>query len=537
MSDRTLLALMLLATSLLFLIGLGRGTLWDQDEAKYTQVAREILQTGDPITLHVNGAPWFVHPPLYMWLQALVGRVWGFNEFTARLWSAIFGVIGVLVTVQLGRALFGPRTGLLAGMILATSFQYFAQSRLAIFDGVLVTFMLLAFYAFLRAVREGRPHLLVWAGVWAGLGTLTKGPIALLLPGLVGAAFLLLRRDHYNWRRLRWFPALLAYALLATPWYLVEWVRHGWPFVQTVFGYYTFNRFFGVVEGQAGPWWYYGPVLILGLFPWTAFVMAALVSHVRRTVHEGSLLVVLWCGLTVIFYSLAGTKLPNYVLPLYPWAALGTAAMWDRLLAGDRAMTRYLSAAWVCTALALLAFAVEIVLFARMVYPVQFAALARHLFGVGVGLTAWLLGAGTLYALRRHTASLAVLTATGVVLAGVLIGRTLPLVEAHRPIKAVAAAIRPELRPGTTLAAVNLWAQQTLLFYTDHPVVWLGDAGQLRRVLCDHERVVVVTRSGEHEQLMRDVALPPEMSMRLLVAKGDLTASLKEGTVNCSGTP
>lgn len=534
-NERVALVLILVGAAVLFLAGLGQSTLWDQDEAKYTQIAREILQTGDPITLHVNGAPWFVHPPFYMWLQALVGRVWGFNEFTARLWSAIFGVVGVLATMLLGRLLFGPRTGLLAGMVLATSFQYFAQSRLAIFDGVLVAFMLLTFYTFLRAVREGRSRTLIWSGVWAGLGTLTKGPIALLLPGLVGGAFLLLRRGRYNWRRLPWLLALAVYALLATPWYVVEWIRHGWPFVQSVIGYYTFNRFFGVVEGQAGPWWYYGPVLILGTFPWTAFVVAALVYHARRTMHDGSLLVVLWCGLTVVFYSLAGTKLPNYVLPLYPWAAMGTAAMWDRFFVADRSVPRYLSAAWICTGAVLVAFAVEIVLFARMVYPAQFAVLARHLFRVGVGLTAWLLVAGVLYALRRYAASLAALTATGVLLAGVLIGRTLPLVEAHRPIKAVAAAISSELHPGTTLAAVNLWAQQTLLFYANHPVVWLGDAGGLRRLLCEQERVIVVTRTVDHEKLMRDVGLAAGMPMRVLVAKGELTASLKEGATTCEG--
>ncbi len=154
MSARVQLAAVLVLAAVLFVTGIGVGALWDQDEAKYTQVAREILETGDPITLHVNGRPWFVHPPLYMWLQAVVGAVFGFSEFTARIWSAVFGVVGVYATILIGDVLFGRGPALLAGVVLATMFEYFALSRLAIFDVVLTAFMLLAFYAFLRAVRD-----------------------------------------------------------------------------------------------------------------------------------------------------------------------------------------------------------------------------------------------------------------------------------------------------------------------------------------------------------------------------------------------
>ena len=532
-SELAAVALILLGAALLFLVGLGQSTLWDQDEAKYTQIAREILQTRDPITLHLNGAPWFVHPPLYLWLQAVTGWLFGFNEFTARVWSAIFGVLGVLATIRLGRLLFTPRAGLLAGVVVMTTFQFFAQSRLAIFDGALVVLMLLAFEAFLRGLRTAEPHLIVWAGIWAGLGTLTKGPIALLLPGMVAAAFLALRRPAVSWRRLPWMKAAAAYLLTAAPWYLVEWVRHGWPFIGQIIGYYTLTRFFGVVEEQSGPWWYYAPVFGLGTFPWTALFVAMLLYQVRRRAHDGSLLVVLWIGITVVFFSLAGTKLPNYVLPVYPMAAVGIAAVWDRLFAGEGMARRYVNAAFIFTVGAVALFAFEIAAFGRLVYPAEFAALQRHLFTVGIAVGGWLLFASALYALRRPAESFAVLAATTVLLAGALIGRTLPLVEAHRPIKTVAAALRPELQPGTALAAVNLTAQQTLLFYTDHRVLWVDDAEGLRPLLCRHRRIVIVARTNERDSVMRYLQFYVPAPLRVIVQQGGLTAIRKEGEIGC----
>lgn len=494
---------MLAAVGLLFLVGLGRPTLFDQDEAKYTQVAREILETGDPITLHVNGAPWFVHPPLYLWLQAATGRIFGFTEFTARVWSALAGVAGVYATYLLGGLLFPRRAALLAAAVLGSTFQYFAHARLAVFDGLLVTFMLLTFYSFLRALFDvSRAHA-YYAAVWAGLGTLTKGPIALLLPALVGAVYLVIR-----WKRFRWRAGILGpaavYAAIALPWYIIEAIRHGAPFIRTVIGYYTVNRFLGVVEGQSGPWWYYATVFGVGAFPWTAFVLAMLPHHARRLREEGSLLVLLWTVVTIVFYSVAGTKLPNYVLPVYPWTALGIAAMWHAAFDGERGAAIRIRAAFIGTAVALLIFAAEIAAFARLKYPAALAALQAHLIIVAIVLGVWVLAAAGLYLLRRPVASFVMMVATMWVLGGILVFRTLPMVDARRPIKEVAAAVRPRLSPESRLVGYRISSYQTLLFYTNHKVDWVDDASTLMRLGCSGPRVIIVTEPedlGDLQQL------------------------------------
>lgn len=489
------ITLLLAGSFILFAAGLGAGTLWDQDEAKYAHIARQIVQTGDPLTMHYNGGTWFVHPPLYLWLVAATGRVFGFTEFTARIWSAIFGMIGIYATYLLGRLFFTPRAAVLGAVVLMTMLEYFVMSRLAIFDVPLVAFMLLATYMFMRGIQEDRRSHFVWASLWAGLGTLTKGPIALILPAMALVVFFGLRRRPLPWRRIPWMATGAIYLLVGLSWYLVQWRIHGRGFMATAVGYYLLNRFFGVVESQSGPWWYYAPVFGIGAIPWTAFLVAIVPYLARRwKEHDGSLFVLVWCAVTVGFYTMAGTKLPNYVLPVYPLAALGIGSLWDRYLAGERRAGAYVRLAFAGTVLALLIGAWEVTTFAQIKYPAQWATLQRHLLALAAGLFVILAVAVVLYVLRRPMAAFAGLATITVTLAAVIVTATLPLVEAHRPVKHMAAIVAEELRPGEPLVAAGISAQQTLLYYADLRVTWVNSPYELLTVVCYQRRALIVTR-------------------------------------------
>ncbi len=528
MRERTWVALILLGVTCLTFYRLGAGSLWDQDETKYTQVAREILETGDPVTLHINGKPWFVHPPFYMWLVAATGKAAGFTELTARVWSAAFSVLAVYATILIGRGLFGPRTGVLAGAILAATFQFLVQSRLAVFDTVLLAWMLLAVYAFVRAYQGGHRADYLRFFLFAGLATLTKGPIGMLLPALVIVPFVAVRRAWHRWREIPWAAGLALYAIVGLSWYAIEAWLHGGAFVSTVLGYYGVGRFVGVVENQAGSWSYYIPIVLAGGIPWTAFWPAAVVHHFRRRrVDDGSLFVLIWCAVTFVFYSAAGTKLPNYMLPIYPLAAVGVAALWDAALrdarggegpsgpapymAGaspesgisERGASGKLNAgrsisisAW-ALGLMLAVLYVGIAGYLSGLYPGPFRSLGHVLLVPAGALAA---GAGlaiVLAASRRRLAALAALcVAMAVTWIGVLTW-IVPIVEAQKPMKPLALEILSALRPGDRIVGYRLSIYSSLIFYTDHRVEWVETPADLRRAVCAPGRVFVVITQQE----------------------------------------
>ncbi len=526
--ERLWTAVVLAAVVLLTFYRLGAGSLWDQDETKYAQVAREILQTGDPVTLHVNGGAWYVHPPLYMWLVAVTGRIAGFTEFTVRFWSAAFSVLTVYATILLGRLWFGPWAGILAGAILAVTFQFLVQSRLAVFDTVLLAWMLLAVYAFVRAYREGNRADYLRFFLFAGLATVTKGPIGLLLPGLVIVPFMAIRRAWHRWREVPWGTGAAIYAFVGWSWYAVETWLHGRTFVTAVLGYYGVGRFFGVVENQAGSWYYYVPVLFAGAFPWTAFWPAAAVLHLRRRREDdGSLFVLLWCAVTFMFYSAAGTKLPNYILPIYPFAAVGVGALFDATLRGsgvDRSLR--VSTGFLVAVLVALYAGISGYLGGR--FPGQFHTFGHILIMPAASLAA---GVGLMALLARArkwlSAFIVLCVAMGATWLGVLTW-VVPVVDAQRPMKPLALAIRGAVRPDDGIVGYRMGIYSSLIYYTDHPVVWAYAPGDLGAVCLPGRVFLVITRRDASQVEME---LPE--GLEPFTERGGIEVLIKPASVRC----
>jgi 4-amino-4-deoxy-L-arabinose transferase-like glycosyltransferase len=496
-TERSWLAALLIACACLDLYRLGGPSLFDQDETEYAEIAVEMLHDGDPVTPHVNFQPWYVHPPLFMWLVAATGAAFRFSPFTVRIWSMLFSLLAVYVTVLLGRLLFGGWTGLLAGAILAVSLQYLVQSRLAVFDTVLLAWMLLAFYAFLLGYRTGRRAHYLRFFLFAGLATLTKGPIGLALPGLVIAAFVLVRRKRGWWREVPWGVGLALYAVIGLGWYGVMILLHGSAFIAANFGYYTVGRFLGVVEKHGGPWFFYVPLLLAGALPWTTFWPAGAIWHMRRWREDGSLIVLLWVLIPLVFYSLAGTKLPGYIMPVYPFAAIGLAALWESLLAQgtiDRSLRIALWALLLLTG----AFFWAAAAFLTQRFPNAYHAAAR-IFELPAGLMV----AGVLAAvfISGRSRPLPVFLVLWVTVAAswlaLLASAPLPVVESQKPVRTLALAIKPALRPGDRIVGYKMDILTSLIYYTGHRVEWVEAPEELRAAVCTPGRAFVVITEKE----------------------------------------
>jgi 4-amino-4-deoxy-L-arabinose transferase-like glycosyltransferase len=503
--ERVGLALLAALAVLTFFLGLGSTALWDQDETKYAGLAREMVRSGEWFTMRWNGEDWFVHPPLYPWLVAITGAAFGFSEFVVRFYAAFFAAAAVALTGLMGRGLYGERTGLYAAVILATTLQWFGQARLAVFDSMLFFLITLGVWCWWRGYHGApdvrrRWYLLAFAS--AGIGTVVKGPVAGALPALALAAYLGARRDLGRIRELPWLAGLTLYAAIGLSWYVAEYLRHGAPFLRRMIGYYVVTRYVGTVEGQHGPVWYYLPVVMVGQFPWTAFLPAAAAWHWRRRSDPASTLLLVWCGFTFAFFSLAGTKLPNYVLGMYPFLAIAMARVFVASSDGDHAPL--LRAGWwsllaVCAGL----FA-GVAIYGNGHFPAEVAALIPSMIPAAMILVAGIVGAAAIGLRGAHRLAFGAVAATMIAFTLSVVLAVLPAVERHRPTKSAALQAAALIAPGEVPVGHRI--PNGIVYYSGRDWVYTWDLPSFRTVVCAHPRpplFVVVDRDAYEEEAAR----------------------------------
>ncbi len=504
--------------ALMTLPGLGVGTLWDNSETAYGEVAREILLTHDWIIMHLNNVPYFVQPPLYFWLGAAFSLFGGPTALALRLPSALATIV---LSAFAGYAIArqaGARVGIYAAVILSTCLMQAVIGRLAIMDALLDLAVAMTIFWWFRGLESGRDQYVIYGWIAAGAGFLAKGLVAPVVALLVIVPF-------YFWNR-RCEPThppslrasiagILAFLAIAAPW-PIALVAHDRFFpLQKLIGEYTVGRYTGVVENQSGPFWYYVPVIILGFFPWIAFLPMAAAYGVRRLRPGGGedpgparlvRLAFVWIVMPLLFFSLARTKLPNYLALEFPALALVTALYFDAVVRRGGTRSAVLSAATVPVTIGALALA--IVVFTRNNrLTAEIVNAVPPLLAMGVAIFAGSLLTALLVA-RRSTVGAApyALALAAIVATDVLAVTVLPHAEAFKPVPRLAAVIDAERRPGDIVAIQNVSGGNALLFYT-RPVVRVlawptggdppADGIDARTVICAAPRAwVIVPAAG-----------------------------------------
>src|ERR1700751_6170317 len=304
------------------------------DEGRYAEIPRETVASGDWVTPRLNGIKYFEKPALQYWITAAAYEVFGVREWTARLWPVMAGFLGVLLIGYVGFRLGGPTLGLYSAAVLGGSLGYVLHAPILTLDAGLTLWMAIGLGGvFLEKGDDAAPtEQRAWMWVaWAALAlaTLSKGLIGIVLPGGALLLYSLIERDWSLWRRLHLASGAIIFLAVAAPWFVVVSLRNP-EFFGFFFIHEHFTRFLATEHRREGAWWYFIPILVVGILPWLTVMgwAARRMWSDARPAQNGfnwQRFALVWSAFIFIFFSASGSKLPSYILPVFPALALAIA--------------------------------------------------------------------------------------------------------------------------------------------------------------------------------------------------------------------
>ena len=316
------------------------------DEGRYAEIAREMLVTGDWITPRYNGYKYFEKPPLQAWATAATFQVFGIGDWQARLWTALTGFITILLVGFTGVRIYSARAGWLAAVVLASSPMWVIAGHLNSLDMGLSSFLVAALCSVLLAQTSyNRLHCRNW--MWAcwifmALATLSKGLIGAAIPAMVFIAYSISAWDWKIWTRIRLFSGLIVFLVITAPWFVLVAQRNP-EFLEFFFIHEHLQRFTQDAHSRTGPIYYFVPLLLIGLLPWVLQIPGAIAqAWIGRkqdiSKFSSGRLLVCWSVVIFAFFSVSHSKLPGYIIPIFPALALLIGARLDRLLGHANSM-------------------------------------------------------------------------------------------------------------------------------------------------------------------------------------------------------
>jgi len=479
---------------------LGVRPLVRADESRYAEISREMLVSGDWVTPRLNGYKYFEKPPLQYWTTAAAFAAFGLSEWAARLWTALTGFLAILAAWHFGNRLRGPPAGLVAATVLASTQLFAGLGHFNTLDMGVAAFLSITVFAVALAqlddtsVAARRGWMLVaWAA--AALATLSKGLIGPILPAGALVVYVVIQRDWRLLTRLHIVLGGLLFLAITVPWFVAV-IRANPEFARFFFIHEHFERFLTKEHGRYQPVWYFIPILFGGLLPWTVTFFPAFVRGVRADLgvrFRPLRFLAVWSATVFLFFSLSSSKLPSYILPIFPALAVLIAAALPTLgkrwtvaqaLAG---VAGGLAAAIAAPSLLMRAARPELpgALLADYVPWVVAAALA---FAAGSAVAAFFWWRG-----RQLAAALA-LAAGGLATAQLALTGHGALSPAYSAYHIVAEA-RPKLSPDAPFFSVETF-DHSALFYLRRPVTMVVYKDELAIPIGWEPRDFIADRAG-----------------------------------------
>jgi len=343
------LLLLTLIIAIFYGIMLGSRPLAVPDEGRYAEVPREMVLAGDYITPRLNAVKYFEKPVLFYWLQSAAIKSFGYNLWSLRLSTALFGLLGCLVTYMGATRLFDRRTGIISSLILSTGILYYGMAHLITLDMTVSTLLSATLLCFIVGTRSPPGHtpkarntLMYLMYIFAALATLTKGLIGIALPGLIICTWIIV---FNQWKLLKTVclpTGTLLFLAIAAPWHVLVQL-HNPEFFNYYFIKQQFARYATLSADRYKPLWWFVPIIILGFYPWIVWLPQALSGSVSKIsqfkADPVKAFLILWAGLLFIFFSISNSKLIPYIVPIFTPLAILLADFFNKKFAAKQAHT------------------------------------------------------------------------------------------------------------------------------------------------------------------------------------------------------
>jgi len=363
---------LLVAVALIWFANLEYRTLIKPDEGRYAEIPREMVASGDWVTPRLNDLKYFEKPPLQYWATATAYSVFGEHQWTSRLWAGLTGFAGILLVWFAGLRLFGREAAGYAALLLSSSLLYVLMGHINTLDMGVTFFLTLGILGLLlsqqeygslqnrreqaglqgaaqratrhteevgeerastqrsspvaqQVIKASRNWMVVaWAGL--ALAVLSKGLMGIILPGAALFLYCLVQRDFGVLKRMHWLPGLAVFFVITAPWFVLV-MQANPEFFERFFIYEHYQRFTTTVHGRYQPWYYFIPILLAGALPWTVLMFDAALRTLRDSklpekMFNSQRFLLIWAVFIYVFFSISGSKLPSYLLPMFPVLAL-----------------------------------------------------------------------------------------------------------------------------------------------------------------------------------------------------------------------
>lgn len=526
---KTILWILLALFTALWFSNLQYRHLVKPDEGRYAEVPREMVVSGDWVTPRLNGLKYFEKPPLQYWATAVAYEAFGQHPWTSRLWDALTGFAGILLTWFAGARLFGREAGRYAALILGGSFLYAGMGHVNTLDIGVTFFITLGIVGLLFGQDENLAAparrnwmLLAWAAL--GLAMLSKGLIGIVLPGAALFLYSMIQGDLAVWKRMHWIKGLLVFAIVTVPWFYL--VMHANPRFGYFFFYYEhIERYLNPSHDRYQPWYFFIPILLLGILPWSIALLdtlwrtwkdsaapvaakpaagqggyapmpfnlqhylptwsvsvyllfcAHLRAHFAPKPFNPHRYLLIWTVFVYVFFSKSDSKLPSYLLPIFPSLAL--------LMGWQIARMQPRRLFWLLLPVLPILIALLVTSFFSTRFadnPVQVKMYADYAVWLKVALAIWLFGLGAaLLWLWRSAAKMRALTVLAFAsLIAVLIGTSgYNSLAPERSAYFIAEAIRDQIKPEVPFYSVKMY-EQTLPFYLKRTLTLVDYTDELK---------------------------------------------------------